>query len=332
VDSTLDDDDAASVYSVVSEDSQHFRPREEWSSEYNDEELTPISPSPFRFDNPDSVGATIKASAMAKKDMRRRALRDDTTWNKGLACFEARRDAWTGARTVRVRSNKPATPMTPLSPLSPRRFFFRSSISSNPPAIPTSPGSPRQRQSGDAFAAVSDGSENSREGSADITKKLSKTSTQAGEIYPVETLVPIPPPLLPPQNPMRASITPAVHLSLYDKVVVHALTPSCPVNLSDMIRACVSGWKRDGEWPPRPTQAEMTAFARRKKRHESQGSIGRRMSLGFLSRGEKGEKEDDNAGSGKGIRKSIQRVLGIGNGHHAIGNEDGNGLGAAKSP
>jgi hypothetical protein len=39
--------------------------------------------------------------------------------------------------------------------------------------------------------------------------------------------------------------------SLYDKVVVQNMQPSCPVNLSDMLRACVVGWKRDGEWPPK---------------------------------------------------------------------------------
>jgi hypothetical protein len=43
--------------------------------------------------------------------------------------------------------------------------------------------------------------------------------------------------------------------SLYDKVVAQSLQPSCPVNLGDMLRACVVGWKRDGEWPPRPMYA-----------------------------------------------------------------------------
>jgi len=39
--------------------------------------------------------------------------------------------------------------------------------------------------------------------------------------------------------------------SLYDKVVAQSQQPSCPVNLADMLRACVVGWKRDGEWPPK---------------------------------------------------------------------------------
>jgi hypothetical protein len=50
---------------------------------------------------------------------------------------------------------------------------------------------------------------------------------------------------------MRSSIQPSMYGSLYDKVVVQSQQPSCPVNLSDMLRACVVGWKRDGEWPPK---------------------------------------------------------------------------------
>jgi hypothetical protein len=55
-----------------------------------------------------------------------------------------------------------------------------------------------------------------------------------------------------------------MYSSLYDKVVVQSLQPSCPVNLADMMRACVVGWKRDGEWPPKsnyPAPAPMLAQA-----------------------------------------------------------------------
>jgi hypothetical protein len=117
---------------------------------------------------------------------------------------------------------------------------------------------------------------------------------------------------------MRSSITPAVYLSLYDKVIVHALTPSCPVNLSDMVRACVSGWKRDGEWPPRVSANPAAIATRRRKRSvaDSQPGQSRRLSLAFLNRGEKTEKEDkgDEGSAGKAIRRSIQKVLGIGHG------------------
>ena len=65
------------------------------------------------------------------------------------------------------------------------------------------------------------------------------------------TEIPIAPSILPPGNAMRASITPAAYNTIYDKVILQQLTPSCPMNLKDVTRSCVQGWKRDGEWPPK---------------------------------------------------------------------------------
>jgi hypothetical protein len=154
-----------------------------------------------------------------------------------------------------------------------------------------------------------------------MSKQATKDSARSAAsqptyLLPVETIIPIPPPLLPPTNSMRSSITPAVYLSIYDKVVANALTPSCPINLSDMIRSCVAGWKRDGEWPPKsaPLDASNIIAVRRRRKatDASQGStLGRRMSLGFLGRAEKA----DEGSAGKGIRKSLQRVLGLGHAH-----------------
>ncbi|WDK09327.1 hypothetical protein CGRA01v4_00605 [Colletotrichum graminicola] len=314
-----EDSDADSVYSTVSEDLARFKPRLEWVSDLSDEE-PPVSLSPFRFDSPDAIGAAVKASVADKRARRRRAIREEMAWNEGLACFEARRNVWTGARTVRVRT-KPVSPTQTFSPLSPRRLFFRTSFSSGQPS-PTPPlHSLQQRPSNEATTAVSDGSDLSKDPSKELTAQKSKEShksaaSPASTTYPIETIVPLSAPLLPPGNPMRASITPAVYMSLYEKVIVHALTPSCPVNLSDMIRACVVGWKRDGEWPPRPSAAEPGIVAvRRKKKSATEGqgqNHTRRMSFGFLGRGEKADNHDESAG--KGIRKSLQKVLGIG--HH----------------
>ncbi|KAF9878535.1 hypothetical protein CkaCkLH20_04027 [Colletotrichum karsti] len=335
----LSGSDAESVYSTISEDPARFRPRLEWVSDLSDEEEPlPLSLSPFRFDTPDAIGAAVKASVAEKRAGRRRALREEMQWNEGLACFEARRNAWTGARTVHVRA-KPASPTQTFSPLSPRRLFFRSSMSQPSPApLAASPASPphslQQRPSNDASAVVSDGSELTKEASKELAAQKSKesarsTASPASVALPIETLIPIPAPLLPPGNPMRASITPSVYISLYEKVIVHALTPSCPVNLSDMIRACVVGWKRDGEWPPKPTVADpsLVAVRRRKKsQNEGQNAV-RRMSFGLLGRGEKAE--GDEAGAGKGIRKSLQRVLGLGQHHHATATSANNGNGEA---
>ncbi|KAL0940657.1 uncharacterized protein CTRU02_203420 [Colletotrichum truncatum] len=337
----LSDTDAESVYSTVSEDPARFKPRLEWVSDLSDED-PPLSLSPFRFDSPDAIGAAVNASVAEKRAQRRRALREEMQWNEGLACFEARRNAWTGARTVRLRA-KPVSPTQTFSPLSPRRLFFRSSISQPPPAplVSASPSSPprslQQQPSNDASAVVSDGSELTKDASKELTAQKSKESARSttsplSMAYPIETLIPVPAPLLPPANPMRASITPSVYISLYEKVIVHALTPSCPVNLSDMIKACVVGWKRDGEWPPKPSTADPGIVAvRRRKKSQTEGggqNNTRRMSFGFLGRGEKVDGQDE-AGAGKGIRKSLQRVLGLGH-HHppTTTNASNNGNGA----
>lgn len=301
-----DDDDAKSVYSTVSEDPLNYKARLEWASDFSDDDDgPPIFRSPFRFDSPETVGPVVQESVIAKRAKRRRAVREETTWNEGLACFEARRNAWTGARTVRVRP-KPVSPLA-TSPRSPRRFFFRRSISSSPP---TSADMPRQSQ-GDG----SDGSSIARD--EELRKQSTKDTRPATppdtSNYMVETLVPIGKPLLPPNNPLRASITPSVYLNLYEKVILHNLQPSCPINLTDMLRSCVTGWKRDGEWPPRNTPAPPAAARKKKKapkpepaQKERTGSFARRMSLGLL-----GKDRPDEAGAGKGIRRSIQRALGI---------------------
>lgn len=124
--------------------------------------------------------------------------------------------------------------------------------------------------------------------------------------------VPIPRPLLPPNNVMRASITPAAYNTIYDKIIIQSLTPSCPMNLKDVTRSCVQGWKRDGEWPPRATPAENIAVLKKGRRKLSVAGI-----LGFdkekdrdKESGMKGEPIRPDA-SGGGIRKSLQRVLGL---------------------
>lgn len=79
----------------------------------------------------------------------------------------------------------------------------------------------------------------------------SSSSSLSRSPSPMPSLLPLPTPLLPPENPIRASITPAAYSSIYSKVVTQGLTPTVPVNLSDMVKVLVQGWKENGEWPPK---------------------------------------------------------------------------------
>ncbi|KAJ5460487.1 uncharacterized protein N7458_002039 [Penicillium daleae] len=67
-----------------------------------------------------------------------------------------------------------------------------------------------------------------------------------------EPLIPVAPPFISSTNPVRATITPSIYPSIYTKVVVQGMTPTIPVNLADLTKAMVQGWKADGQWPPKP--------------------------------------------------------------------------------
>ncbi|KAJ5594900.1 uncharacterized protein N7459_001108 [Penicillium hispanicum] len=67
-----------------------------------------------------------------------------------------------------------------------------------------------------------------------------------------EPLVPVAPPFIDATNPVRATIVPSIYPSIYTKVVVQGMTPTIPVNLADLTKAMVQGWKADGQWPPKP--------------------------------------------------------------------------------
>lgn len=343
------DSETDSVYSTISETRLQWKPRLEWASELSDDELPYNSPSPFKYDTPDSIGQAVNASKIAQKIRRRRELRKEMAWNDGLACFEARRNVWTDAKVARVRPKSLL-----VSPSSQRRSLFwrththPSSNAGQPAMSPTSITSSLSpvttNSQPDTLQPLPNGAESDHSTSNHLfSPKTSssdspKHSNAQTEQYPVETLLPIPPPLLPPANPMRASITPALYSSIYEKVVVHSLQPSCPINLGDMVRACVVGWKRDGEWPPRPMAPEPAAVVAVKRRkpsasalvdtpHDHMAIAGagghiRKMSFSFLGgHGPGNEKakgrresvaEEGSGGSGKGIRKSLQKVLGIG--------------------
>ncbi|KAK4111149.1 hypothetical protein N656DRAFT_712640, partial [Canariomyces notabilis] len=283
--------EAESVYSTISEDPARFRPRAEWTSDLSDDEEDQDPVSPYRTATQGSVGNAVRTSLETKRTRRRRAVREEAAWNEGLACFEARRNAWTGARTVRVKPKPP----TPASPSSTRRLFWRhhrtesssshdpSTVSGSPPAAtsPLQATTTRTSQQTDTLSEP-----DSAKSATAVQRTSSRDSTGQPVLYPVKTLIPIPPPLLPPQNPMRASVTPSMYGSLYDKVVVQSLQPSCPVNLADMLRACVVGWKRDGEWPPKSSYpatihisspAEVLASRQRKAQQQQQANAARKQ-------------------------------------------------------
>ncbi|KAF2185221.1 hypothetical protein K469DRAFT_708001 [Zopfia rhizophila CBS 207.26] len=90
---------------------------------------------------------------------------------------------------------------------------------------------------------------------SDTTMPSEASSSNGAPLVPsnvqdLDCLIPLAPPLL-PNNATRDSITPKAYTDIYNKIVMSSRTPSVPINLSDMTRALVQGWKDNGEWPPK---------------------------------------------------------------------------------
>ncbi|KAL5118239.1 hypothetical protein ACEQ8H_003911 [Pleosporales sp. CAS-2024a] len=143
---------------------------------------------PYKFDTPDSVGHAVAQTRQARSQARRARLDDEMQHNPGLRLWVERRDAWTGAASVRKYASRRRAP---------------------------------------AHAAPPD-----------------TTAPDAVDLLPVA-------PRLLPDNPIRTDITPRAYPDIFQKIVVSSRTPSVPINLADMTRALVQGWKDSDEWPPR---------------------------------------------------------------------------------
>ncbi|PLB55721.1 hypothetical protein P170DRAFT_337662, partial [Aspergillus steynii IBT 23096] len=83
------------------------------------------------------------------------------------------------------------------------------------------------------------------------------SSHQIARNHYEDPFIPVAPSLISNSNPIRAAITPTMYPSIYSKVVVQGLTPTVPINLADVTKAMVQGWKADGQWPPKPANTNI---------------------------------------------------------------------------
>ncbi|KAI9741206.1 MAG: hypothetical protein M1834_002920 [Cirrosporium novae-zelandiae] len=169
---------------------------------------------------------------------RRRSLREreEEEWNEGLRCWRERRDAWSGVsfgREQRKKGNEDGQAETV-------------DISENHKAPPT----------------ISDPlPTETTENPSDTDLTPSEASSPSIVVIPSpsmsdsdESLIPTSlPPLISPSLPVRASIQPSSYSAIYTKIVMAGSTPTIPINLSDMTKALVEGWKGEGNWPPKST-------------------------------------------------------------------------------
>ncbi|OKL62521.1 hypothetical protein UA08_02927 [Talaromyces atroroseus] len=265
-----------------------WRMREPGSSSESDSELdthvrnasecVSAKADPYRFEGPDAIKSTI-----LERGRRRRAdLEQEMKWNPGLRFFTERRDTWTGAkirRSVVQRRRRRASANLQSSSLSPKegdevttpslsrnaegnsnvdvRANFNSLEKSSSPV----------RLSTDLLEDLALSEEKSRNTTTTTEEKDDAHSdrydldgddadSDDNENYDYDSddsMIPVMEPFIADSNYVRSSITPAIYASLYSKVIVQGLTPTIPINLSDITRTLVAGWKSDGQWPPKPT-------------------------------------------------------------------------------
>lgn len=185
-----------------------FRERYYGTSASEETETEPeasAATSPYKFDSPDSIGDAVEQKRQNRKRKRRVAQSEEMEWNDGLRMFVQRRDAWTGAASVKKYGMK-----------------------------------------GREQAARTAGTESAS--SDTLVPPPPEVSSERND--PADPLIPLAPRLL-ADNPIRASIKPEAYGEIFNNIVVTNRTPSVPVNLADMTRALVYGWKELGEWPPK---------------------------------------------------------------------------------
>ncbi|KAK7544129.1 uncharacterized protein J3D65DRAFT_546351, partial [Phyllosticta citribraziliensis] len=195
----------------------------------------------FRFEHPDGVADEMVDRALRRKRRRRRRLLAEMQWNEGLANFIAQRDAWTGATAARKHLRRKASDVAAAAAAT------TSTPSNGSPTTATSP------SSSSTTAPL--------ERAAQETLHLHNLAASDDDTD-YEPPLPIAPRIL-PHNPIRDSITPRSYPDIYSKIVLQSQTPKVPINLKDMTTALVSGWKADGEWPPKPSHADPLVGAAR---------------------------------------------------------------------
>lgn len=187
---------------------------------------------PYKFDSPDSIGDAVEQKAQSRKQKKRAALEEEMKENEGLRIWVERRDAWTGAAAVA----KYGTKRPPKATSTPAR---EDRSTSTTPAEPAS--------------------------SDDVTPMTVDSERSFPEVESpnlAEPLIPLAHPLL-PDNAIRNSITPKAYPDIFNKIVMSSRTPSVPINLADMTKALVQGWKDNGEWPPKTAPLDPLAGRKR---------------------------------------------------------------------
>lgn len=261
-------------------DAQDFRERYYGESESSDSDHDhdEDAAGPYRFDNPESIGDAVAHTRHARKRRRRARLEEEMVENEGLRIWVERRDLWTGASSVKKYGTRRRSKPNASGAVAGEEVKSSDSQEPTPTYLPDSPPMDRSGSNADALDTFD--------------------------------IIPVAPRLL-ASNPIRASINPKAYSDIFQKIVVSARTPSVPINLADMTKALVQGWKDSDEWPPKVSALDPLAGG--KKRSSGVAGVvngsahGGGHGAGFIGRHPHLEKSVD----------SVKRILHInGHAHH----------------
>jgi hypothetical protein len=187
-------------------------------------------------------GAYVDRRIQARRRRRRRALEEEMAYNRGLCFFLRRRNAWTSAvshESVKARAEGRDTflPTVGSSSDTPESSSSSSKLSVGA-GLPSPPL--------DADSAIATDPSASQDNESEFSSPLNPETL-------TNVLIPLAAPIVPSSHPVRASILTRSDSELYEKIVRDNRTPAVPINLSQMMRVVVQGWKDEGNWPPRGT-------------------------------------------------------------------------------
>ena len=246
------------------------------------------------MDKEEKSPVAVVEKKVSKKRKQIAREEEEACWNEGFALWKARRDAWTGAVTKCSGSEY-------------------GGVWSWQGGDRCTADRPRQTAKTTSTAHDRDADDEEREEEVDGRDCSSGNSTSPepssaqSSITPPEnitTTLPVSKPLVSPTNAIRATITPAIYAEIFNTVVISGRSPSIPINLTDMTRALVKGWRDNGEWPPKPGACAAAAPVAKKNDMAVVRSIASGGKHAHLK---------------KGV-ESMRRVLRLGHehGHHAI--------------
>lgn len=215
----------------------------------------------YRFDSPDAVGGMLEEQAQRRKRKRRKMLEEEMRYNTGMRCFIERRNAWTAAKrrsgdknrtTMEKELKKDRDDASDTESADDLSIAETATSANDPDAIDPSRFHPSN--------LVGPGPANRASNEPAYGLPIFE-----GVLPDADPLIPVPPPLVSPDNFLRKSLTPKTYPEIYSKIVLGSRTPTIPINLSDMTHALVQGWKDSGEWPPRSSALEPAMAGRRSR-------------------------------------------------------------------